>query len=220
MRTKKLPLVERLMIFLGMFCFGVLLYRCLFTWNLHYSFFLWNLLIAFVPYVISKQLLKCKELNIKAILLLFTWMLFFPVCIYLFTDILEMHNSDSFYFVYDALLFVSFAITGLLPGLVSLKQIETFLGKHIPGFFVKTCVLFFIFLSSYSICLVRFLHLKSWNIIADSQTILYATERDVLNPESHVRIWLTIFLVVLLVDVIYIGFKKLYFYDRPLFKIK
>jgi uncharacterized membrane protein len=220
MRTKKLPILERLMIFLGMFCFGVLLYRCIFTWNLHYTFLLWNLLIAFVPYIISKQLLKFKELNIKAILLLFAWMLFFPVCIYLFTDIMQMHNSDNFYFVYDALLFLSFGFTGLLPGLISLTQIELFLKRHVPDFFVKASVLIFIFLSSYSICLVRFLHFKSWNIIADSKLMLRATEKDILRPEDHVSIWLSILVLVLLIDVLYAGLKKLYYFKRPVFKIK
>jgi uncharacterized membrane protein len=220
MRTKKLPILERLMIFLGLFCFGVLLYRCIFTWNLHYTFLLWNLLIAFVPYIVSKQLLKCKELNIKAILLLFIWMLFFPVCIYLFTDIVQMHSSDTFYFLYDALLFLSFAFTGLLPGLISLRQIETFLTKHAPGFFVKVSVLFFIFLSSYSICLVRFLHLKSWNIVIDFKKMFHASEKDILYPADHVRIWLSIFVLVLLIDALYAGFKKLYYFKRPIFKIK
>jgi len=220
MRTKKLPILERLMIFLGMFSFGVLLYRCIFTWNLHYTFLLWNLLIAFVPYVISKQLLKCKELNIKAILLLFAWLLFFPVCIYLFTDIVQMHNSDNFYFLYDALLFLSFGFTGLVPGLISLRQIEMFLSKHVPNLFVKISVLFFIFLSSYSICLVRFLHVKNWNMVVDFRKLFHASERDILDPRDHVSVWLSILILVLLIDVLYTGFKKLYYLKRPVFKIK
>ncbi|HEX5154602.1 MAG TPA: DUF1361 domain-containing protein [Parafilimonas sp.] len=220
MRTKKLPVLERLMIFLGMFCFGVLFYRCFFTWNLHYTFLLWNLLIAFVPYIISKQLLKCKELNIKAILLLFAWMLFFPVCIYLFTDILQMHNSDNFYSLYDGLLFLSFGFTGLLPGFISLRQIEMFLAKHLPGFLVKASILFFIFLSSYGICLVRFLHLKNWNIIVDFKKLFHVSEKDILNPEHHVSIWLSIFILVVLIDILYAGFKKLYYLKTPVFRIK
>jgi len=220
MRTKKLPILERLMLFLGMFCFGVLLYRCIFTWNLHYTFLLWNLLIAFVPYVIGKQLLKCKELNIKAILLLFAWLLVFPVCIYLFTDIVQMHNSDNFYFLYDLLLFLSFGFTGLVPGLISLRQVETFLSRHLPDFFAKASVLFFILLSSYSICSVRFLHLKSWNIIADSKLMLHVTEKDILRPEDHVSVLLSFLVLVLLIDLLYAGFKKLYYYKRPVLKIK
>ena len=220
MHSKKLPILERLMIFLGLFCFGVLLYRCIFTFNLHYTFLLWNLLIAFVPYIVSKQLLKCKELDIKASLLLFIWMLFFPVCIYLFTDLLEMHKADNFYFLYDAALFVCFSFTGLLPGLISLKQIEAFLKKHVPAFFVKLSVLFFIFLSSYSICLIRFLHLKSWNIIADFKKMFHASEQDILDPGNHIRIWLSIFILVLFIDIIYAGFKKLYYLKRPIFKVR
>lgn len=214
MTTNKLPARERLMIFFGLFSFGFLLYRCIFTFNLHYTFFLWNLLIAFVPYIISKQLLKCYELGIKAFFLILAWLIFFPASLYLFTDLLQIHKTDNFSFLYDVIFFSSFAFTGLLPGLLSLKHVETFLKKHVPALFVKLSVLFFIFLSSYSIYLVRFLHLKSWNVISDFKKMLHASEHNILYPEDHVHIWLSILILVLLIDVIYTGFKKIYYLKK------
>ena len=171
MSTVKLPFFERLMIFASMFSFGLLFYRCLFTLSIDYTFFLWNLLIAFIPYLISKQLLKYKSFNIKAFSLLLLWLMFFPGCIYLFTDLLQMHKTN-FSFVYDVCLFLSFAITGILPGLMSLKQIEIFLNRHTTAFRAKITILLFIFLSSYNIVLARFLHLRSWNIITDFRQML------------------------------------------------
>lgn len=164
MGTAKLPYFERLMVFASMFSFGLLFYRCLFTLSFDYTFYLWNLLIAHIPYIISKQLLKCRNLNLKALILLFFWLISFPACMYIFIDITQMRKTN-FPLVYDIFLVTAFAITGLLPGLMSLKKIDTYLKKYIPGFFVKLSVVLFIFLSSYNAGLVKFLHLNSWNII-------------------------------------------------------
>jgi uncharacterized membrane protein len=210
MKSMKLPAFERLMIFFSLLSFGLLLYQCIFTFSLHYTFFLWNLLIAFVPYVVSKQLLKCNELGMKAFLLLITWLVFFPSCVYLFTDLLQMNRSDNFSFLYNVMLFSSFAFTGLMSGLLSLRQVETFLKKHVPAFLVKISVLFFIFLSSYSICLIRFLHFRSWSVAADIRKMIHASEHNILDPENHVRIWLSILILVLLIDLLYVGLKKVF----------
>lgn len=210
MSNNKLPAFERLMIFSALVSFGLLFYRCLFTLNFHYTYFLWNLVIAFAPYIISKQLTKNKVLNLKTVLLLTLWLILFPACVYLFTDVLQIHKTDNFSLLYDVVLFLSFAWNGLLPALMSLKKVEGFLKKHLPVFLVKLSVLFFIFLSSYGICLVRFLHLKSWNVIADSRKLLAISANNILNPEDHIHAWLSIISLVMLIDVVYIGFKKLY----------
>ena len=208
MSSAKLPYFERVMMFASFFSFGLLFYRCLFSLSLNYTFFLWHLLIAFVPYVISKELLKCKTLNARAFALLILWLLFFPSCIYLFTDMLQMRKTN-FPLVYDVCMFLSFAVTGILPGLMSLRKVEIFLSNHLPAFLVRLSILLFIFLSSYNIVLARFLHFRSWNIAADFRKMFHASEKDILSPQSNLHTWLTILTLVLLIDLIYAGFKQL-----------
>ena len=209
MPAGKLPYFERLMVFASMFSFGVLFYRCLFTLSLDYTFFLWNLLVAYMPYVVSKQLFKCGHLGVKAFLLIVLWLLFLPASIHLFTDMLQMHQTN-FSIVFDAFLFLCSAITGILPGLMSLKNVETFLSKHVSAIVAKISIPVFIFLSSYSALSVRFLHLKSWNIVADFKKMLHASENDIRFPENNMHIWISILALVLLIDLLYKGFKRLY----------
>jgi uncharacterized membrane protein len=213
MSSAKLPYFERVMMFASFFSFGLLFYRCLFSLSLNYTFFLWNLLIAFVPYIISKQLLKCKTLNARAFSLLILWLLFFPSCIYLFTDMLQMRKTN-FPLVYDVCMFLSFAVTGILPGLMSLRKVEIFLSNHLPAFPVRLSILLFIFLSSYNIVLARFLHFRSWNIAADFRKMFHAAEEDFLAPQSNLHAWLTILTLVFLIDLIYAGFKHLNRFER------
>ncbi|MBV9961928.1 MAG: DUF1361 domain-containing protein [Parafilimonas sp.] len=209
MNSHKLPAFERLMIFAGLFSFGLLFYWCILTANFHYTFLIWNLLMAFVPYAISKKLLRAKHNSVASYLLLFSWLIFFPACIYPLTDLLQLKPTGDISVVYDAVMFLSFAIAGLLPGLISLKNVEVFLKKHTSGFFVKFSLMSFIFVSSYSACLLRFLHLKDWNIILDFKRIFYASKHSIVNPTDHFRVWIAIGLIVLIVDVLYAWFKKL-----------
>ena len=78
-----------------------------------------------------------------------------------------------------------------------------------PAFFVRLSVLLCIFLSSYNIVVARFIHLRSWNIVADFRKLLHASEQDILSPQNNLHTWLTIATLVFLIDLIYAGFKQL-----------
>jgi len=156
-------------------------------------------------------LVKCKDVNTKSGLLIASWLLLFPACVYLLTDILDMHKTDNFSVFYDAVLYLTFAWNALLPGLMSLKNVEAFLRKHLSFFMTKVSTLFFIFLSSYAICLVRFLHLKNWDLFTNFRRFVQVSANHILNPTDHIHAWLSIISLMLLLDVIYVGFKKLYF---------
>ena len=216
MNSRRLLSFERMMIFSALLSFGFLFYRCIFAENFHYTFLLWNMLIAFLPYIISKKLVSVKENSFASYLLLFGWLVFFPACIYPLADVLHMQQASNFSFVYDAIMFFSFAVTGLLPGLISLKNVETFLKKHTSGLLTKLSVVFFIALSSYSACVVRFLHLKSWNVLSDFKRMYAASIRDISDPLAHFRIWAYLIVLVLAIDVMYAVFKRLSVKSRRL----
>ncbi|MBS1746315.1 MAG: DUF1361 domain-containing protein [Bacteroidetes bacterium] len=209
MSIRKLPAFERLMLYVALLAFGFLFYRCIFAENFHYTFLLWNLLLAFVPYSISKKLQHKRDKKFSGILLLLGWLLFFPACIYPLTDILHLHITDNFSMVYDGIMIFTFGIAGLLPGMLSLKNIEIYLKKHTSGFFAKVSLLFFITLSSYSACLVGILHIRSWNIIFDFKRMIFASGRGLSNPADHFNIISFVLLFVMLMDVLYAGFKKI-----------
>src|SRR5580765_1282169 len=142
MENKKLPAFERLLIFSFCCTSGILLYRCIFSWSLHYTYLLWNLFLAITPYLVSKQLVKCRELNLKAALLLTLWLLLFPNSPYILTDLFHLSRKDNIPLWYDGMLFLSAAWTGLLPGLVSLRKVETFLSGHLRQFWIKASIFF------------------------------------------------------------------------------
>jgi uncharacterized membrane protein len=209
MKNNKLPAFERLLIFSFCLTFGILLYRCIFSGSLHYTFLLWNLFLAITPYLVSKQLVKCKSLNLKSVLLLTSWLLLFPNSPYILSDIFHFSPKDNIPFWYDSLLFLSAAWTGLLPGLVSLRKVETFLSNHLHHFWIKASIFFCLLLSGYGVYLGRFLRFNSWDVFTDSKRLIAASERDFVNPEHHLRVWIFVVLFAIFMDMLYVGFKNL-----------
>ena len=209
MKNNKLPAFERLLIFSFCFTLGILIYRCLFSWSFHYTYLVWNLFLAVTPYLVSKQLVKCKGLNFKAVLLLTTWLLLFPNSPYVLTDIFHLAPKDNIPFWYDGLLFMSASWTGLLPGLVSLQKVETFLSQHLHQFWLKASIFFCLLLSGYGIYLGRFLRFDSWDVITDSKRLISVSERTFFNPDEHLRVWIFVVLFAIFMDVLYVGFKHL-----------
>jgi uncharacterized membrane protein len=209
MKTNKLPAFERLLFFTFSFTIGMLLYRCIFSLSFHYTSLLWNLFLALLPYFVSKQLIKCEGLNFKAALLLTAWLLLFPNSPYILTDLIHFSPKDNIPFWYDILLYASAAFNGLLPGLVSLRKVETFLSKHLQVFWVRTSIFFCLLLSGYGLYLGRFLRFNSWDVITDSKKLLVVSERDILSPEQHIHVWIFVVAFAIFMDVIYVGFKHL-----------
>ena len=209
MKNNKLPAFERLLIFSFCFTLGILFYRCIFSGSFHYTFLIWNLFLAVTPYVVSKQLVKCKELNVKAVLLLTSWLLLFPNSPYILTDLFHFSPKDNIPVWYDGMLFVSAAWTCLLPGLVSLRKVEAFLSSHLGRFWIRASIFFCLLLSGYGVYLGRFLRFNSWDVITDSKRLLAVSERDFFNPEQHIRVWSFVLLFAICMDVIYAGFKNL-----------
>jgi len=209
MNNNKLPAFERLLLFSFLLIFGILFYRCIFSGSFHYTFLLWNLFLAATPYFVSKQLAKCKDLSFKAVLLLTSWLLLFPNSPYILTDIFHFSPKDNIPFWYDSLLFFSAAWTGLLPGLVSLGKVEAFLSNHLQKFWIKASIFFCLLLSGYGVYLGRFLRFDSWDVITDPKRLLAVSERNIFNPEQHLRLWVFVILFAISMDLLYVGFKNL-----------
>lgn len=75
-------------------------------------YLVWNLFLAWIPYIISLCFIK-KEMPIKRFIPIFIiWLLFFPNAPYLATDVLHIVSRNSPLLWYDSLL--SFSSAGLV----------------------------------------------------------------------------------------------------------
>ena len=132
------------------------------TSNLLYL--IWNLFLAWIPYIISLCFIK-KEISVNRFIpLFFLWFLFFPNAPYLVTDVLHIASSSPALLWYDSLLFFFFGWIGLLLGMLSLFNVHQYIKTRLNYFFSEIIIIAICFVSSLGIYLGRFERWNSWDM--------------------------------------------------------
>jgi len=127
-------------------------------------YLVWNLFLAWIPYIISVYCIKKDTPVVYFTPLLFLWLLFFPNAPYLVTDILHVSLSLPPLLWYDSLLLFFFGWIGLLLGLLSLSYIHQYLRTHLNYWYSEIFILAICFVSSCGIYLGRFERWNSWDL--------------------------------------------------------
>jgi uncharacterized membrane protein len=130
-------------------------------------YLIWNLFLAWVPYVISLFYFK-KETSIGRFIPIFIiWFLFFPNAPYLVTDITHIASRLPSTLWYDSLLFFLFAWIGLLLGMLSLFHLYQYIKKHFNFWISEIIIIAVCSVSSFGIYLGRFERWNSWDILVN-----------------------------------------------------
>jgi uncharacterized membrane protein len=108
--------------------------RVLSTGSRAYSFLVWNLFLAWVPFWLAlgvawtaKRARSSGSPRLALAMLVVAWFLFFPNAPYLVTDLIHLVSrtpGPRGAMLYDAVMFFSFAFSGLLTGFLSLRIVE------------------------------------------------------------------------------------------------
>src|SRR5215211_1919570 len=99
--------------------------RSEFSSSERYAFLIWNLFLAWIPFIIS-YFTYILTMNRRWIYLFipiaaFLWLIFFPNAPYILTDFQHLaYSSQDLPVWYDVMMLIWFAFTGLLLGMVSL----------------------------------------------------------------------------------------------------
>lgn len=197
-----------LLIAMTLFCIAISVTRSLITDTKVFLFLNWNLFLALIPFTIS-SLMLVYNLNRKlpVILLIITWILFFPNSPYILTDLFHLRLNGSAPIWFDLVLILSFAWTGLVYGLISLMDIEKHLAAYLNKKLVNSLIISFLFLASFGIYLGRYLRWNSWDIISTPLGLTGNILDRFLNPLSHPRTWGMTLLMGLLLNMIYFSIK-------------
>lgn len=138
-------------------------------------YILWNIFLAFIPFVISFfLLLKSREKRLPKIWLIIGgifWLLFFPNAPYLVTDLIHIGVVHTVPAVYDSFLLFSSAWVGLLLGFYSLFHIEQVIRIKYPYRKTKIIIAVVILFSSFGVYIGRFLRFNSWDIFINHSSV-------------------------------------------------
>jgi uncharacterized membrane protein len=152
-----------------------------------YAFLLWNLFLAWIPFVIAyityTVSLSRKQISIIVPVAAFFWLIFFPNAPYILTDFQHLARSGQIIPVWcDVMLLIWFAFTGLMLGMVSLFMMQEVVrrefGRWIGWGFVAVVSL----LTSVGVYAGRFLRWNSWDIFANLPGMAYFVLEKAQEP--------------------------------------
>jgi uncharacterized membrane protein len=196
--------------FSSIFCFTMSIVRYVATDKTVFLSLNWNLFLAFIPWLVSMILIiKRKFSNTSLVVLLFTWLIFFPNAPYILTDLFHLTHRRFPPIWYDLILLLSYAWTGLMFGFISLINIETILNEKLNKRIIDLISTILLFVASFGIYMGRYLRWNSWDIISKPFEIFSDILEILASPFNYPRAWGVTILMGLMLNMMYLSIKLL-----------
>lgn len=193
-----------------MFIATMLLVRVIISGELRFIFLIWNLFLAWVPFIVSAQF-KVMQLQQwwMQVAVCLIWFIFFPNALYIVTDLIHLDAASSIPKWYDAVLLFTAAIVSLIMAFVSLLRLEGFLLFRFNERVVNRIMLAVLFFASFGVYLGRFLRWNSWDVISQPAGLFFSVAERLLFPLQHLHTWGITVLYTILFYLLYMAVKKM-----------
>lgn len=176
-----------------------------------FIYILWNIFLAFIPFVISYFLLqyykKEKFNKILFIALSLLWLLFIPNAPYIITDFVHLGVTRSVPIIYDTLLLFSSATLGLILGFLSLFHIEQIIKMKYSKNMTSLIMAIIILMISFGVYLGRFLRFNSWDIFINHTSLIKNIWKIFSQFAIHVEVYLYTLLFFFFLYITYNAWK-------------
>lgn len=155
--------------------------RADYSGTVHYHFLIWNLFLAWIPFIISYMTyiarLTRRQIYFVIPVAAFLWLIFFPNAPYLLTDFQHLARIQwqDLPVWYDVMMLIWFAFTGLLLGVVSLFLMQEIVRREFGRWAGWGFVAVVAGLTSVGVYVGRFLRLNSWDIFSDPRSLALNT---------------------------------------------
>jgi uncharacterized membrane protein len=170
-------------------CLVMVAARVAWTSNYRYCFLAWNLFLAWLPLVFA--LLAQERFQTGAVrdwrfrFLATAWLLFFPNAPYIFTDLFHLTTNFRTHFWVDLTLILCCALTGFVLGFVSLFVMQGMVKRVFGGLASWLFIAGVAALSSFGVCLGRFMRFNSWDILFKPVKLYQGIGIWVADPLAH-----------------------------------
>ncbi len=184
------------------FCLLLLIVRIMKTDQWSYAFLIWNLFLAFIPYILIKNY-KDNQHKILQAAIIGATILFLPNAPYIMTDLFHLRARIAAPMWLDLILILSFAFLGMVFFILSVNRLLAISNALFNSRWITSGIKFFIMLSSaYGIYLGRYLRFNSWDIVSDpfhlaKKMLLSVFDADCYKETFAVTITFTIFLYLI-----------------------
>lgn len=160
------------------------------TWVV-YANLVWNLFLAWVPYVFSiitdglhRLFPRQWWLQVPAGMI---WLLFFPNAPYILTDFFHLAPRYGSPLWYDTLLLIAFSFTGIFLAFASLRTMQRLVSYYAGRFVGWVFAFLALVLSGVGIYLGRFERWNSWDMLTQPERILADILAPMTDPLNSLR---------------------------------
>jgi uncharacterized membrane protein len=162
-------------------------------------FLVWNLALAWIPYVaaLGLEAFDRARLPLAAAATAAIWLLFLPNAPYLVTDLTHLHRVSATPWL-ELARFVAFAWAGCLLAVASLRLVHRVVSGHAGWVTGWAVVVFSAGVSGIGVVLGRFARLNSWEVVTNPAAV--ATEALRLTASRQglaVAVFFTLLLLVI-----------------------
>jgi len=179
-------------------CAALVRFRASQTGSSHYAFLIWNLFLAWIPFLIAyftyTVSISRRWLYFIVPSSAFLWLIFFPNAPYILTDLQHLNNAGVDAPVwFDVLVLIWFAFTGLFLGMVSLFLMQEILRREFGRWLGWGFVFFVAGLTSIGVYMGRFLRWNSWDILGNLSEMAQFTLYYILHPTTRSLVFASLF---------------------------
>lgn len=154
---------------------AMIVLRTLMTQTPGYRFLIWNLVLAWIPYLCGLAvfaLSAAPRARRTIAALAAVWLLFLPNAPYLVTDVVHLRHNAQVGWWYDLVLLVLCAWAGMLLAVVSLRlmqiRVAQVAGRWVGWVFVGLMI----GLGSVGVAIGRLLRWNSWDLLTQPQAVV------------------------------------------------
>ncbi|MCL6511234.1 MAG: DUF1361 domain-containing protein [Anaerolineae bacterium] len=194
----------------SLICLSIWAARAIYVGAPSYRFLLWNLFLAWIPLLCA--LMTERSRGWLAVACGAAWLLFFPNAPYIITDLVHLRDHGRWMFWVNLIMLLSFAITGLLLGYLSLYVMQKRVKRHFGPLAGWIFALGTLALCSFGIYLGRFGRWNSWDVVLEPVSLLRDIWQIVRHPIGN---W-EVYAISALMTAFLVGtYLALYHFARP-----
>ena len=194
------------------FSIAMVMARVVYTDKFTFIWLIWNLFLAWVPYVITSWLQAQPAIQERKWLFFAIagiWLLFVPNAFYILTDLFHLgqfHNVPNWF---DLTLIISFAWNGLLMGILSIRQMEKMVQKYLPGKHELYFIYPIMWLNALGIYIGRYPRFNSWDIFVNPIGLSTYLIRMTIHPIQYKYAWGMVACFSVFMTLVYLTIKRI-----------
>lgn len=203
--------LENLLILSCLFSLCLTGFRIFYTKQWLFAWMGWNLFLALVPYLLTRTAIRRPAWieNNRLFAILFTvWLVFLPNSFYIITDLFHLENRKAVPFWYDLALIFSFAWNGILLGVASLRQMESFIQSKWPQVKEWQFVYPIMALNAFGVYIGRYLRYNSWDVVTNFFQFTADMASLAMHPLNNRFEWSMILCYTALLSLVYLALKR------------